>query len=525
MSRKRMFAYIVAGLLALFVICSWLTFFIARQYVSDAFSGQEQTAQSALLGNEKTDWSNEPISLIDGSMTDFYAYTAAVFDADGKALARSGSQIQMTAEGGKFIYLDDYISEAMAKKIAGINNNKNKTIRVRKATYCIRNGQYVPVKVTFFPTGYKKADSDTSKDLTLRLTDYKATATIYPELDMSTVVYQYTGNNKRETLHNLTYAKISYKFNDDKEIQKVTSKCFRENATIGQSSGMGRWETSSFAQFVTCNGQKCIVYYYSAVDTWKETLYSNWFQGGMWYLSIIFIIFLIIALVVANMLYNKNKALVESKRAFTGAVAHEMKTPLAIIQNQCECLLENAAPEKHDQYINSILEESQRMNGFVMTFLQFNRLSSAGKIKKTECNVTEIVKDELKKYEMLFSSRGLQVKCDITEGVSARGTAELLALAIGNYLSNAARYADAGGQVKVTLTPKRFIVYNDCDGIPDDEQRRIWDVLYREDANRSRSGNSTGMGLSICRRIFELLGYGYGCRNIENGAEFYFEFS
>ena len=73
MSRKRMFAYIVAGLLALFVICSWLTFFIARQYVSDAFSGQEQTAQSALLGNEKTDWSNEPISLIDGSMTDFYA--------------------------------------------------------------------------------------------------------------------------------------------------------------------------------------------------------------------------------------------------------------------------------------------------------------------------------------------------------------------------------------------------------------------------------------------------------------------
>ena len=137
MSRKRMFAYIVAGLLALFVICSWLTFFIARQYVSDAFSGQEQTAQSALLGNEKTDWSNEPISLIDGSMTDFYAYTAAVFDADGKALARSGSQIQMTAEGGKFIYLDDYISEAMIT-VSGYNRHSPRSLSIWRGSMPFR---------------------------------------------------------------------------------------------------------------------------------------------------------------------------------------------------------------------------------------------------------------------------------------------------------------------------------------------------------------------------------------------------
>jgi hypothetical protein len=525
MSRRRMFIFVTAIVLAVFILSVFLVFLSARRYVINDFTNQGYKIQSTMYSTDKFGTAEDLISAANAVQLN-YPCVMAVFDQNENAIARRGSAIYIENKAVP-IYLDNYLTKSMVNRIVALSTDDDKTISVRKATYCEKNGQLIPVKVTFYQTKYDAVNKDTSDDLTLTLTDNKATASVEPEPSMSHISFQYldADKNARFRMQNMDYVALNYRFNESGEIRKEVKKAFKTDTTFSEGIIAGRGSSDQYTNLVTCNGKKCLFYYYGKIDTWKEAIYSNLFQTAFVYLIIFFAVVLVIALFIANKMYKKSRAQMVSRRAFTGAVAHEMKTPLAIIQNQCECLLENVAPEKHDEYINSILEESQRMNGFVKTFLQYNRLNSAQKVQKKECDLTATVNEELEKYRALFEGKKLQLTCNVAQGVTAKGTRELLSLAVGNYLSNAVRYTEAGGKVEVTLTAKRFSVYNDCQGLPQDERQRIWDVLYREDAMRSRTGNSTGMGLPICRRIFELLGCRYGCSNVDRGVEFYFSFS
>ena len=93
----------------------------------------------------------------------------------------------------------------------------------------------------------------------------------------------------------------------------------------------------------------------------------------------------------------------------TSAVAHELKTPLAVIQNQCECILENVAPEKNMDYTRSVYNETKQMNRLIVSFLQYNRLQKIQHLEKVKCDMREIVQEEIEKYEDLFEQPVLNV--------------------------------------------------------------------------------------------------------------------
>ena len=214
----------------------------------------------------------------------------------------------------------------------------------------------------------------------------------------------------------------------------------------------------------------------------------------------------------------------KSKRSFISAAAHELKTPLAVIQNQCECILEGAVNDKKDEYIKSVYDEALRMNDIVTSLLTFNRLSSTDKIERESCNLTALVKEEVNKYLPFARSEGAEITLEAEKDITVNCNPKLMALAVDNYLSNAVKYTT--GEKKITVTLKKekncfmLEVFNTCEPLSTETAENIWELLERRDVSRTRDGSSTGMGLPICKRIFECHSYSFYCKNTNNGVVF-----
>lgn len=293
------------------------------------------------------------------------------------------------------------------------------------------------------------------------------------------------------------------------------------------SSGGGASVSSEEANghhSVEIAGKKYIIYYAMEYNLPMRAIKSHDFK----YFTFMFTFFLGVAAIIFLCLcfkLNKKSELIEnSKRTFISAAAHELKTPLAVIQNQCECIMENVAPEKNGEYLESIYDEALRMNDIVSTLLTFNRISATNKIIKEKCNLTEILLTQTDKYLSFAQSKGAEMVVQANETVVTECNAELMALAIDNYLSNAVKYATGEKLIKVSLfkTKEGFCleVFNTSEPIDENKVNVLWNVLEREDASRMRDGNSTGMGLPICKRIFDLHGYYGEYKTRDNGVVF-----
>lgn len=260
-------------------------------------------------------------------------------------------------------------------------------------------------------------------------------------------------------------------------------------------------------------------------DPLLQTLTSDNFKSFLILTTMLFGFVGVIIMIVAVKMFNKNQRLKENQRAFTSAVAHEMKTPLAVIQNQCECVLEGIAPDKNEQYVRSVYEEAQKMNGMVQSFLTFNRISYIDSVKKQRLNLSEICLQEIGKHESFAVSMSKKLKTDIAEDVFVDGNADLLLIAVGNYISNAIRHSADLSEIEIKLTSDGkgfcFEICNKAD--PIDGAKNIWSVLSKGDTSRGGSDGSSGMGLPICKRIFELHGFRYGYKNEDGGVRFFFK--
>ena len=238
-----------------------------------------------------------------------------------------------------------------------------------------------------------------------------------------------------------------------------------------------------------------------------------------------FTVALAISLAVSYSIVKKEQ-MKYARYSFSNAAAHELKTPLAIIQNRCELVMEKVNEDKNDEYVKSIYEESIRMNKLVKNLLQYNSLTMNTDIDKKACDLDRIVKKEIEKYRPLAASKDVGIENLAVEKCSVKCNDELIGLVIDNFLSNAVKFAIPKTVIKVSLTRKgkkfKLGIYNKGENISKEQGKELWELLYKGDMSRSRDENSSGMGLAICRQILELHNFKYGFENKENGVEFYF---
>lgn len=264
------------------------------------------------------------------------------------------------------------------------------------------------------------------------------------------------------------------------------------------------------------NGEKYYFYVITKHSIFFDTLVSYYFKSNTINQTILFGVVAIFVFVVANKLFKKNKVINETREAFTSAAAHELKTPITIINNQCECLLNNTAPEKSEEYIETIYKQNKQMSHLVSNLLQYNRLSLAT-IEKSEFDIKEIIEAELEKYEALIESKGIILETNISS-CTINGDKDLITLVIDNFLSNAIKHTKEGKKIVVTNYYKKLIVFNEGSKISEEDKNKIWEV-FNHSINESKS---TGMGLAISKKILELHKFDYGFENKANGVEFYF---
>lgn len=215
----------------------------------------------------------------------------------------------------------------------------------------------------------------------------------------------------------------------------------------------------------------------------------------------------------------------DNRRRMVSNIAHELKTPLAVIHSYAEGLKEHIAEDKRDKYADVILTEAERADAMVLEMLELSRLE-AGKVKlsREEFSLEELTRAIFGRLDMAIKAKDLQVNYVFPENTTVTADESRIWQVVENFATNAVKYTPAGGSITVRIQKSRsqttFAIENDSAPLSSEELAKVWDTFYRTDESRSTGG--TGLGLAIAKSIVELHGGKCSVKNTKIGVEFDF---
>jgi signal transduction histidine kinase len=205
-----------------------------------------------------------------------------------------------------------------------------------------------------------------------------------------------------------------------------------------------------------------------------------------------------------GMLERLERSFKQSYR-FSADAAHELKTPLAILQGQIEQAIHAAEDGSTIQAeLTGILDEVRRLSTISSKLLLLSQADAGNlKIHAEPFDLSRALRDLLEDTAMLAPH--LLVTGDIQPGLTINADASLLPQVLHNLISNAIKYNVDHGWIRISaaLQPKQIEVQvaNSSQGIPPAERDRVFDRFFRADPTRSRKVEGVGLGLSVSREI------------------------
>ncbi len=438
-----------------------------------------------------------------------------IYDEKGNFVMKSQSVIYFhfgTLNKPYYCFLDEYLTPELKQQI---KDAEAKYGNYSNFQFNLKDGKVIPVKLVY--KEYEPYAKDTAEIVfTNEIPEY----TVKLPSDYLQVTWNFIKTENADD-------DLEYEDNILSQIKTEDISNADEydiNSNIDEKTD-GRYTYTANNYFSTREGKTYAYYSCLSVSIQKYALNSAEFKTNIKSLTAVFVILEAIAVAVTNDLLKKQE-FKEAQYAFSGAAAHELKTPLAVIQNRCELLMENINPENKSDYIKSIYEESIRMNNLIGSLLQYNKLSSTSKINKKPVNLNETAEAEIKKYAPSASTKGIAFKKDFDKDCIIYGDEKFIALAIDNYLSNAVKFANENTQITVSIKKDgkhiKFSVFNYGKNINKSEQKNMWKMLYKGDESRKNVKDSGGIGLAVTAKILKLHKFKYGFKNKANGVEFYF---
>lgn len=201
---------------------------------------------------------------------------------------------------------------------------------------------------------------------------------------------------------------------------------------------------------------------------------------------------------------------VETLRAdFVANVSHEMKTPLAVIQNYGVLLqAPDLNEEKRIEYAKGVADGSRRLADMMTNILKLSRLEKQQIYPGTqEYDLGEQLCECLLGYETVWEKKNIEIETDIAEDVKVNTDAELLRLVWNNLFSNAFKFTPDDGKVFVGLSAdEHYAVVKVKDtgiGMTPEVGEHIFEKFYQGDTSHATQGN--GLGLSLVKRVVDIV--------------------
>lgn len=492
--------------------------------------------------------------------------SAAVYDTEGKLLARSydaigdlASAISTDGQKNGPFALDDYLSFEQKEEMAEYYWKERLTAEgiytiPEKYRFLIRTSSDgkelydIIVQELTWEEGREAEEKQYVDPLTGSINSYETDAFIDyetgTETDESQVFY-------------VTDSHVVWEWTnpDVQEGQKVKGRL--QNASIKLSSmktfeEWRRWSSSEYLHGYPEKGEFYLeegnVYRGLRIDS-DGFYYRCRFQGKVWgddnpyayievrmeerpwiaafdYMKYVFLAGLVLAvgcmvwIVRAfNRTYDRQMALEATRRDLTNAMAHELKTPLGIIRNFAENLIEHNMEEKRDYYLAQIIGQTEEMDHLVADMIEIAKLDSEElALKKENVSFAELIREQMERFAPLIEEKNLQVHYCAEADFQICGDREYLAKAVWNLLSNAVEYNVSDGRIIVAVKEGMCSIENTGAHLSEEQILHVFDLFYTGDKSRGKKVRHMGLGLFLAKRIFGLHGIGLSIENTDEGV-------
>lgn len=197
------------------------------------------------------------------------------------------------------------------------------------------------------------------------------------------------------------------------------------------------------------------------------------------------------------------------RKRLTSDVAHELRTPIANVSSYLEAIIEGVW-EPSQERLKNCYDELERISKLVSDLERLRQVENENlQLQKTEVDLLELAQSVVKNFETQLATKKLQCKVDGAHAVVLADHRRMQQV-ITNLVSNAIKYSDEGGTVRVVIEDSLYTgvirVEDDGIGIAEKDLKLIFERFYRTDKSRNRNTGGTGIGLTIVKTIIHAHG-------------------
>lgn len=188
----------------------------------------------------------------------------------------------------------------------------------------------------------------------------------------------------------------------------------------------------------------------------------------------------------------------ENLRLFTENASHEMQTPLTVIQNSIELMIQKEGyTDSQIRLIQNIARNANLLNKIHNDLLLISKLEANYYDYDTEINYAQVLKNVLHNYSILSENKNLTIQADIIETCIQRSNLFVASLLFNNLVMNAIKYALPGSEIRIILKADFFSIENLSDALPQEVADKLFERFFKGNHN----SEGTGLGLAMVKQI------------------------